>query len=492
MSGKCYVAVDLGASSGRVVVGHVDDGNVSLKVVHRFTVTSRVLSGHQRWTISELFEEVRTGLTKAAGAEGELISLGVDTWGVDYGLIDADGCLLEDPVCYRDRRTEGVVERVLETVPAIELFHLTGVQVLALNTVYQLVAQRDAGEWPANASRLLMMPDLVHHDLCGSLTGEATMASTTQLAGATTRRWECELFDRLDLPIAVMPDLVQPGVQLGRVHSDVRGALALPDMAVVAPATHDTASAVVGAPIGEGWAYLSSGTWSLLGIETEVPLLTDTAREVGLTNEGGVEGKNRLLKNIAGMWILESCRKIWATQGEAIDFTDLSRAIALVRARRAFVLPDDPRFFNPPDMPRAIEAFLQESGQPVPGDYGGYARVVLESLALRYASVVEAIEHATGRAIVGIRIIGGGSQNRFLNQATADATGREVRAGPIEATALGNVIVQAISDGCFGNVGEAREAVARHMEDDVYEPTELEAWAEARAQYARLEREWGR
>ena len=223
MSGKCYVAVDLGASSGRVVVGHVDDGNVSLKVVHRFTVTSRVLSGHQRWTISELFEEVRTGLTKAAGAEGELISLGVDTWGVDYGLIDADGRLLEDPVCYRDRRTEGVVERVLKTVPAIELFHLTGVQVLALNTVYQLVAQRDAGEWPANASRLLMMPDLVHHDLCGSLTGEATMASTTQLAGATTRRWECELFDRLDLPIAVMPDLVQPGVQLGRVHSHVRG-----------------------------------------------------------------------------------------------------------------------------------------------------------------------------------------------------------------------------------------------------------------------------
>jgi rhamnulokinase len=261
---------------------------------------------------------------------------------------------------------------------------------------------------------------------------------------------------------------------------------------VVAPATHDTASAVVGAPIGEGWAYLSSGTWSLLGIETEAPLLTNAAREVGLTNEGGLEGKNRLLKNIAGMWILESCRKIWATQGEAINFDDINRAIAAAQARQAFVLPDDPRFFNPPDMPKALAAFLRESGQPVPADYGGYARVVLESLALRYAAVVEAIERVTGRAIVGIRIIGGGSQNRFLNQATADATGREVRAGPIEATALGNVIVQAISDGCFGNVSEARSAVARHMEDDVYEPTELEAWVEARAQYARLEREWGR
>ena len=492
MSGKCYIAVDLGASSGRVIVGHVDSGRISLNVVHRFPVTSLVSAGHERWPLSVLIAEVRKGLTKAACAEGELVSLGVDTWGVDYGLTDADGRLLEDPVCYRERRADGIVERVLETVPADELFRLTGVQILPFNTLYQLMAQRVAGEWPAKAARLLMMPDLIHHDLCGSLTGEVTMASTTQLTAAATRQWANELFDRLDLPIAMMPELVQPGVRLGQLRPNVREALALPDLAIVAPATHDTASAVAGAPIADGWAYLSSGTWSLLGVETEAPVLTDAVREARLTNECGTEGRNRLLKHIAGMWILESCRKTGAAEGASLGFDALNRAIASVPARRAFILPDDSRFFNPPEMLGAISTFLQESDQSVPTDHGGYARVILESLALRYASVVEAIERVTGRSIVGIRIIGGGSQNRFLNQATADATGREVRTGPVEATALGNVIVQAIADGCFGSVGEARVAVARDTGGDIYEPVESEAWAEARTRYARLEREWGR
>ena len=491
MSGRSYVAVDLGAGSGRVIVGRVTDDRITLEVAHRFPNAPRFAAGHERWPLAALLQEVRVGVAKAGQAGGELVSVGVDTWGVDFGLTDARGRVLEDPVSYRDRRTEGVVDRVLEAVPRGELFQVTGLQILPLNTVFQLVAQRASGEWPANATRLLMMPDLVHHDLCGSLVGELTMASTTQLASATTRRWAPELFDRLDLPIDVMPELVPAGTRLGRIRRDLREAAGLPEMEVVAPATHDTASAVVGAPLEPGWAYLSSGTWSLLGVETEAPVLTDEVRTQNLTNEGGVEGTNRLLKNIAGLWILESCRKTWAAQGHPLDLDALEEALLAVPARRAFLLPDDPRFFNPEDMPEAIAAFLIHSEQPVPDAPAGFARVVLESLALRYAQVLTQVEHASSRPVRGVRIIGGGTQNRFLNQATADATGREVRTGPVEATALGNVIVQAIADGRFANVSEARALVAREATNGVYTPREPEAWAEARGRFERLEREWG-
>ena len=491
MSGRSYVAVDLGAGSGRVTVGRVTDDRVTLDVTHRFPNAPLFAAGHERWPVGRLLQEVRTGLAKAAQAGGELVSVGVDTWGVDFGLTDAAGRVLEDPVSYRDRRTEGVVDRVLDVIPRAELFRVTGLQILPLNTLFQLVAQRASGEWPASAARLLMMPDLVHHDLCGSLVGELTMASTTQLASATTRRWAPELFDRLDLPIDLMPELVQPGTRLGRIRRDLRETAGLPQMEVVAPATHDTASAVVGAPLEPGWAYLSSGTWSLLGVETEAPVLTDAVQAQNLTNEGGVEGTNRLLKNIAGLWLLESCRKAWAAQGYSLGLDALEAALVTAPARRAFVLPDHPRFFNPPDMPGAIAAFLRESGQPVPDEPAGFARVILESPALRYASVLDRIEHAAARPVRGVRIIGGGAQNRFLNHATADATGREVRTGPVEATALGNVIVQAIADGRFANVSEARALVAREATDGVYTPGEPEAWAEARGRFERLAREWG-
>jgi rhamnulokinase len=469
------------------MLGRVADGRVSLEVAHRFANIPYPATGHERWPLATLLAEVRNGLTRVGHAADDLVSVGVATWGVDFGLLDASGRVLDDPVCYRDRRTAGVVDRVLDIVPAPELFRRTGSQVLALNTVYQMVAQRDAGEWPVDAARLLMMPDLVHQDLCGSVVGEVTMASTTQLADASTRRWSPELFERLGLPMAVMPDLVQPGTRLGHLHHDVREAAGLPEMTVVAPATHDTASAVVGTPVDEGWAYLSSGTWSLLGVETAAPVLTEAVRAVNLTNEGGAEGTNRLLKNIAGMWILESCRRAWAAAGTPVALDALDLAIASAPARQAFIPPDASPFFNPPDMPAAVTAFLGESGQRLPDDLGGFARVILESLALRYATVISEIEQATGQSIRGIRIIGGGSQNRFLNQATADATGREVRAGPVEATALGNVIVQAIADGRFGSVAEARRAVARDEAGEAYEPRDPDAWAEARARYAQLE-----
>ncbi|HAK55810.1 MAG: FGGY-family carbohydrate kinase [Vicinamibacterales bacterium] len=482
-----YVAVDLGASSGRVIVGSVDDHRVSLEVAHRFANTPYQSAGHERWPFATLLAEVQAGLARVAAAGVAPVSVGVDTWGVDYGLLDADGHLLGDPVSYRDARTEGVVSRVHQRIPATEVFRCTGLQTLALNTLFQVVAQRDAGEWPADASRLLMMPDLVHNALCGSIVGEETIASTTQLLDAATRRWAPGLFERLGLSLDVMPELVPPGTKLGRLRPDVGGAAGLPDVDVVAPAAHDTASAVVGAPIAAGWAYLSSGTWSLLGVETTTSVLNDAVRDANLTNEAGAERTNRLLKNIAGMWILESCRKSWAASGTPIARDALDARIAAAPARQAFILPDASQFFNPPDMPAAVTALLGESGQRVPDDPGGFARVILESLALRYASVVAEIEQATGQSIRGIRIIGGGSQNRFLNQATADATGREVRAGPVEATALGNVIVQAIADGCFGSVAEARLAVGRDWAGEAYEPRDAEAWADARARYAQLE-----
>ena len=484
-----YVAIDLGAGSGRVILGQFGDDRLDLDVLHRFPHHPHRTTGHERWDIGTLFDGIKTGLRRLPHGGRGCVSLGVDTWGVDYGLFDAAGRLLEDPVCYRDGRTEGVVDRVLRIIPRAELFRATGLQILPFNTLYQLVAQRDAGEWPQAATSLLMMPDIFHYYLSGQMIGEVTLASTTQLLSAESRQWVAELFERLALPRDVMPALVQPGTMIGTLKPELQRELDLQALRIVAPATHDTASAIVGTPLADGWAYLSSGTWSLLGIETHDPLLTEAVVEENLTNEGGAERTNRLLKNIAGLWILESCRNAWAAEGTPLDHETLAREVEAARPLQAFLVPDDPRLFNPEHMPSAVRDVLRATGQDAPDDPMALTRIIFESLALRYASVIRRIERVTGRRLRGIRIIGGGSQNQFLNQATADAANLEVRAGPVEATALGNLMVQAIADGRFANVEEARAFVERHLPGARCTPQRQPAWAEARERYARLEAE---
>jgi rhamnulokinase len=405
---------------------------------------------------------------------------------VDYGLLDAGGRLVEDPVSYRDHRTDGAMERVLREVPREEIFQRTGVQFLRFNTLFQLHVHAREG-LPAGARRLLMVPDLCHHALCGSACGEYTNASTTQLLDLRTRRWADDLFSRLALPREIMPEVAPPGTDLGELRPALQKELSLGPLRVVAPATHDTASAVAGTPLRPGWAYVSSGTWSLVGVERTSALVGDEAARANLTNEGGVFGTIRLLKNVMGLWILDACRHEWEEKGVSCDLESLLAAAAAIERPPGLVFPDHPRFFNPSSMTAELQAALAETGQEAPGDPARLARVVLDSLALRYASVVRAIEALTGEAVPGLHVVGGGSQNDYLNQATADAARRPVLAGPAEATAAGNVLLQAVASGRLRSLAEGRALVAAAVRPRRFEPRERAGWAEAEERYREIE-----
>jgi rhamnulokinase len=516
-----HIAVDLGAGSGRVMLGGLDGDAFSLEEVHRFRYPPREKDGHLRWDFERIVAGILDGL-RAAGDRARTLgtpplSVGVDSWGVDYGLVDDGGRLVEEPACYRDPGRTSLMEEVLDRVPRPEMFARTGIQFLPFNTIYQLYAHVQEG-LPAAAKRLLMIPDLVHQRLCGSDRGEYTNASTTQLLDPHTRDWNDGLFDRLGLPRALMPALASPGEGLGVLDADLASRLALPRLAVVAPATHDTGSAVAGTPLRPGWAYISSGTWSLVGVERSAPLLGPAVAAASFTNEGGAFGTIRFLKNVMGLWILESCRKEWADRSDDTGSGEtnanleslLRRAAALDRAP-ALVYPDDPRFFNPPSMTAEIQAAIREgtaagagsgsgpgpaprpqavshvTGGPILDDPASLTRVILDSLALRYASVVETIERLTGETVPGIHVVGGGCLNDYLNQATADATGKPVLAGPVEATAVGNLVLQAIASGFASSLAEARDVVARALPPRLFEPRPTAAWREARDRYRELE-----
>jgi len=467
MKSKAYIAVDLGAGSGRVILARFGDDSLELEVTHRFVQPGTVADGHERWVLREMLTEIERGLEIAGDRlreqPAELRSLGVDTWGVDFGLLDGRGELIADPVRYRDSRTEGMIDELTALVPREELYARTGTQFQPFNTLVQLLAQVRQGEWPAEARTLLLMPDLVHHHLCGRAAGELTNASTTQALDPRTRTWIPELLQTVGVPPEVMPELVEPGTRLGPLRPALQEALGLPPASVVCPATHDTASAVAATPLEEGWAYISSGTWSLVGAELSEPILTAEALEAGFTNEGGVFGTTRFLVNCMGLWILESCREIWRARGELLPYDELLDRIAKAPPSEVHLSPDDPRFLNPADMIEEIRAHLAERGETAPTDQVALSRMILESLAARYEVILRRLERITGRTIRGVHIVGGGSQNEFLNQATADATGLPVRAGPVEATAIGNVVLQAIGDGVLDDLAQARRFVARAL-----------------------------
>jgi rhamnulokinase len=483
-----YVAVDLGAGSGRVFTGALGHGGLQLDEVSRFRYPARQLDGHLRWDFSAIREEIGAGLCAAAARAREsgrtLTSLGVDSWGVDYGLVTREGRLLEDPISYRDARTEGVMSRVFDRVPRQEIFARTGIQFLSFNTLFQLAAHVESGV-PAEAARLLMIPDLVSAWLTGRQATEFTNATTTQMVHAATGAWDLDLLDRLGLPTTLCGEMLHAGALVGDVRDDpaLSGLAGVP---VVAVATHDTASAVAGTPLDVGWAYISSGTWSLVGVEQSAPLLTPAAGRANFTNEGGAFGTTRFLKNVMGLWILESCRAEWARAGVDVRYDRLLEDLAGLERPAAVIYPDDPRLLHPGSMLEALAGQLRETRQPVPEGPAGIARMILDSLALRYASVIHDLEAVTGRDVRGVRVVGGGSQNAYLNQATANATGLPVAAGPIEATVGGNILVQAVASGEVASLAEGRRRSASGLPHRVFLPREDPAWRQLDARYREI------
>jgi len=479
------VAVDLGAESGRVIVGAFDGGHLALEDVHRFPNVPVTLAGTLHWDFLRLFGDVTAGLRRAAAA-GPVSSVGVDTWGVDFGLLDARGRLLANPVHYRDRRTEGMPGHAFAVVPRREIYAATGIQFMPINTLYQLFSMVRAGDpLLGQADRLLLMADLFHHFLAGSAVAEYTNASTSQCLDPVARDWARPLLDRFGIPTGILPPIVAPGTILGPLLADVAADTGLRGMRVVAPGSHDTASAVVGAPLaGPTTAFLSSGTWSLVGLEVPAPMITDLTLAANLTNEGGVEGTVRLLRNVAGLWLVQESRRALWPAGEAPAHEELTALAESAPAFTAFIDPDDERFLRPGDLPSRVRESCAETGQPVPPDVGTLVRVLLESLALRYAVAVDELAEASGRPIEAIHVVGGGSNHRLLCRLTAGSTGLPVRAGPAEATAIGNLAVQAIAAGELADVAEARALIARSFPVTAYEPEG--DWTDARARFGAL------
>jgi rhamnulokinase len=489
-SSGLHLAIDLGAGGGRAILGRVGASALSLEDVHRFHYSPRPVDGHLRWDFPLLSQGILEGIRRAQWRATELglciDSVGVDSWGVDYGLVDGEGRLIEDPVAYRDERTRGVMDAVCDIVPRREIFVRTGIQFLPFNTLYQLFAHARQGLPPD--SRLLLIPDLCHHMLSGSLVTERTNASTTQMLRlGHDGLWDEDLLERLGLPLALMPAVVPAGTELGSLLPRHRGDLGVGPVRVIAPATHDTASAVAGTPLEPGWAYISSGTWALMGVETRAPLLGEDAARENFTNEAGAFGTTRFLKNVMGLWILEECRREWAAGGGGPDRSALLESVAAARGFPGFIFPDAPRFFSPASMTAAVNASLVETGQAVPCEPALVAKVILDSLALRFASVLRQIEALTGHPVPGIHVVGGGARNAYLNQAVADATNRPVVAGPVEATATGNVLVQAIACGALASLAEGRDLVRRTFQPRWFRPQRPEVWADAATRYLEIE-----
>ncbi|MGW4214485.1 rhamnulokinase [Lentzea sp. NPDC004789] len=440
-------AVDLGATSGRVMVGTVGTGRLVLEEAHRFPNGPVRVAGRRKptlhWDVLGLYAEVLAGI-QAAHAQTPVDAVGIDSWAVDYGLLAADGALLGNPVHYRDARTDGVIDQVRAVVPDRDLYATTGLQQLPFNTLYQLVSEQDGPRLP-HAATMLMVPDLLANWLTGQIGAEHTNASTTQLYDVRTRAWAGGLADAVGVPRALFPPLRSAGDMIGPLLPEVADEFGLPTLPVIAVGSHDTASAVVGVPAeaGANFAYISSGTWSLVGVELDAPVLSDAAMAANFTNEVGVDGKIRFLRNVMGLWVLSEAVRTWRARGHEVDLPDLLAQAAEVPPLRAVVDINAPEFFPPGDMPARIEDSCRATGQEPPVTQAEFVRCVLDSLALAYRRAVREAADLTGRPIDVVHVVGGGARNELLCRLTADACGIPVVAGPVEATALGNVLVQA-------------------------------------------------
>ncbi len=489
MGSKHYIAFDLGASSGRAVHGMFDGRELELEEIHRFPNTMVRLLDHLHWDVPRLFEEMKHALGLYAKRHGSnLESVGVDTWGVDFALIGRNRTLLGLPYAYRDHQTDGIMEIAFELMPREEIFSRTGIQFMQFNTLFQLLALvRSNSPLLDVAERLLMIPDLFNFLLTGEQVAEFTEATTSQCYDPRAGEWAWSLLERLGIPNRIMPEIIPPGTVLGDLLSHISEETGIGRVSVVAPACHDTGSAVASVPArGEGWAYLSSGTWSLMGIEVVEPVINELSLSYNFTNEGGVGGTFRLLKNITGLWLIQECRRIWARMGEELSYDEITAMASEAEPFVSMIDPDHPSFLNPPDMPEAIAKFCRETGQPTPDTKAKVARTVFESLALKCRMVLEMLRELKGGPISVIHIVGGGTKNRLLCQFTANATGLPVVAGPVEATAIGNILVQAMAQGEIGSVGELREVVRRSFPLDEYQPEDVESWEDAYGRFREI------
>jgi len=472
---KTYLAFDFGAESGRAVLAHLHAGTIRTEEVHRFPNEPVSYGGSLHWDIARLWWEVGKALAKLD--KTNLEGIGVDAWGVDYALLGDRGELLQNPYHYRDTRTNGVMEEVFQIVSKEEIYGITGIQFMPINTLYQLFAakQKTPRIFEA-AEHLLTIPDLFHYWLTGNAACEFTSASTTQMLNPATRNWASDLLNRLGFPLDLPARIVEPGSVIGTLLPELARGSFLSGTPVIAPASHDTGSAVTAIRAREGTAFLSSGTWSLIGIELDAPVITPESLQLNFTNEGGVNGTTRFLKNVMGLWMLQCCRQSWATRGHEFNYQELMEMAERESPFTHLIDPDDGTFLCPSDMPLAIEQFCARTHQIAPATPGAHVRTILDSLALKYRGVIKNVEYLTGQQIRQIRVIGGGSKNHLLNQLTADATGTKVLAGPAEATALGNAAVQILATGGASSLQEVREIIHRSFPTEVFEPRETDIW----------------
>ncbi len=473
MTRKTVLAIDLGAESGRVMAVHFDGLGLQLEELHRFPNGAVEVRGTLYWDFLRLWSEIQIGIEK--GKAHNPASIGVDTWGVDFGLLDKNGRLLGNPVCYRDTRTEGMMEAVFAKVPKEQIFARTGIQFMRINTLYQLMSlvETDSSQLQT-AQTFLTSPDLLNYWLTGEQVCEYSIASTTQMLDAQTSSWANDLLMALNIPSHIFPEIVQPGTRLGKYE----------EIPVIAPACHDTGSAVAATPTETAeYGYISSGTWSLVGLETNRPYLGADALAANVTNEGGLNGSVRLLTNVVGLWLIQQCRATWQKGGQNYDYSTLVQLAQSAPVLTSFIDPGQPEFLLPGDHPAHVRSYCEKTGQLIPDDEGSVVRTILESLALEYRTVFDRLVNLTGQNIDVIHILGGGSQNHLLNQLTANATGRQVVAGPIEATVIGNALVQLIALGELENLDEARQVVIHSGELNCFEPKDTAAWEEAYQRY---------
>lgn len=482
------LAFDLGASSGRALLGRLTDGKIEVEELHRFSNDPVQVGDRLHWDILRLYHEIKQGLLKAKHQGIKLHSMGIDSWAVDFGFIGKNGELIGNPYHYRDRHTEGAMENLLAQIPPHVIFARTGIQFLPFNTIYQLYALKEAkSPLLKDGNRFLMIPDILRYFLTGEMQNEFSNATTTQLFNPVEGTWDSELLRLLELPRSWFGEVLKPGDKAGSIQPSVCEELGISSIPVYAVAEHDTGSAVAAVPATEkSFAYLSCGTWSLMGTEVDKPVLHELAQKLNFTNEGGVADTYRLLKNIMGLWILQECRREWERAGESYSFPELVQMASDAKPLATFIDPDDSLFLPPGDMPSRIAEYCRQTGQQAPQTTGDIVRCILESLALKYRHVFELTERLSGQSFSGLHMVGGGIQNTLLCQWTANAIGKSVWAGPSEGSAIGNLVVQWIAQGEFADIWEARKAIRESFPITVYEPDDREAWDDAYTRFRTL------
>lgn len=484
---KRVLAFDFGASSGRAIIGCFDGDKITLEEVHRFSNDPVSVGGTVYWDVLRLFYEIKQGIIKAKIAGG-FDSIGIDTWGVDFGLIDSEGKLMENPVHYRDARTAGLVDEAFKTMPKEKLYGITGIQFMELNTLFQLISLKKYRPWMLErADKMLFMPDLFGYMLTGKMCAEYSIASTSQLIDLDKRTWSKEILDAFGIKESVFAPLVQPGMVLGELSKEICEECGVDPVPVISVCGHDTQSAITSVPCEDGdFAFLSSGTWSLFGTELDKPIVNETSMNINITNEGGFDGSTGFLKNIIGLWLIQESRRQWKREGKEYSYADLEKLALAAEPFKCFIDPDAPEFVPHGNIPERVREFCRKTGQYVPETVGEIMRCIYESLAMKYRLTFEKLRECTERDYPVIHVIGGGTKDGLLCQMTANSCDRTVKAGPIEATVMGNVAVQLMSDGSVKNIGQARKIVADSSELKTFEPKDTDKWAGAYEDFLKI------